>query len=70
MANHKSALKRHRQSLKLRARNRVVKTRIKNSVKAVREAVEQKDKEAATLALQNATSTLDRGRYQKSYPLA
>ncbi len=43
MANHKSALKRHRQSLKRRARNRISKTRIKNTVKAVRVAIEEKD---------------------------
>ncbi len=65
MANHKSALKRHRQSLKLRARNRTMKTRIKNSIKAVREAVEQKDKEAAEMALKQATSTLDKAATKK-----
>ncbi len=65
MANHKSALKRHRQSLKLRARNRIMKTKVKNSIKAVREAVEQKDKEAASLALQQATSTLDKAATKK-----
>jgi small subunit ribosomal protein S20 len=36
-------MKRHRQSLKRRARNRVSKTRIKNTVKAVRLAIEEKD---------------------------
>ncbi len=65
MANHKSALKRHRQSLKLRARNRVMKTKIKNSIKAVREAVDQKNKDAAELALKQATSTLDKAATKK-----
>lgn len=60
MANHKSALKRHRQSLKRNLRNRMVKTRIKNTVKAVRAAVEAKDVEAATTALVTATSVLDK----------
>ena len=38
MANHKSAIKRHKQSVKRAARNRTVKTRIKNVVKSVRAA--------------------------------
>ncbi len=65
MANHKSALKRHRQSLKANARNRAMKTRIKNVVKQVREAVEQKDKDQALQALQNATSILDKAATKK-----
>ncbi|MGE4422774.1 MAG: 30S ribosomal protein S20 [Pseudodesulfovibrio sp.] len=60
MANHKSALKRHRQSLKRRARNRVSKTRIKNTVKAVRVAIEEKDTNKAMEALKEASSVLDR----------
>ncbi|OIQ48868.1 30S ribosomal protein S20 [Pseudodesulfovibrio hydrargyri] len=60
MANHKSALKRHRQSLKRRARNRVSKTRIKNTVKAVRVAIEEKDTNKAQEALKEASSVLDR----------
>ena len=60
MANHKSALKRHRQSLKRRARNRISKTRIKNSVKAVRVAIEEKDVTKAMEALKAATSVLDK----------
>ena len=35
VANHKSAVKRHKQSVKRAARNRTVKTRIKNVVKSV-----------------------------------
>ena len=60
MANHKSALKRHRQSLKRRARNRVSKTRIKNTVKAVRVAIEEKDSTKAAEALKAASSVLDK----------
>ena len=60
MANHKSALKRHRQSLKRRARNRISKTRIKNTVKAVRVAIEEKDVTKATEALKAAASVLDK----------
>ncbi|BDQ36092.1 30S ribosomal protein S20 [Pseudodesulfovibrio nedwellii] len=65
MANHKSALKRHRQSLKRRARNRISKTRIKNTVKAVRVAIEEKDVAKAMEALKDATSILDRAARKK-----
>ena len=65
MANHKSALKRHRQSLKRRARNRISKTRIKNSVKAVRVAIEEKDATKAMEALKAATSVLDKASRKK-----
>ncbi len=65
MANHKSALKRHRQSLKRRARNRISKTRIKNSVKAVRMAIEENDTAKAQEALKDATSILDRAARKK-----
>jgi small subunit ribosomal protein S20 len=39
VANHKSALKRNRQSLDSRARNRANKTRLKTAVKAVDAAI-------------------------------
>ncbi|MBG0789333.1 MAG: 30S ribosomal protein S20 [Desulfovibrionaceae bacterium] len=65
MANHKSALKRHRQSLKRRARNRVSKTRIKNTVKAVRLAIEENDAAKAQEALQAATAVLDKAARKK-----
>lgn len=65
MANHKSALKRHRQSLKRRARNRAVSTRIKNVVKSVREAVLANDREQAETALKVATSVLDKAAGKK-----
>ncbi len=65
MANHKSAIKRHRQSLVRRARNRAMTTRIKNVVKKVRQAVEEKNKEQALVALQTATSVLDRAAGKK-----
>lgn len=60
MANHKSALKRHRQSLKQAARNRAARTRIKNVVKAVRLAVANSDREGAATALMAANSVLDK----------
>jgi small subunit ribosomal protein S20 len=69
LANHKSALKRHRQSLKRNLRNRMTKTRIKNTVKAVREAIEASDASKAQEALQAATSILDKaGRKNVMHP--
>ena len=60
MANHKSAIKRHKQSLKQAARNRAAKTRIKNVVRAVRLAVQSNDREQAEAALAAAKSVLDK----------
>lgn len=60
MANHKQALKRHRQSLKARARNRMVKSHVKTAVKTVRQAIEAKDIEQARIALHKANSVYDK----------
>ena len=60
MANHKSAVKRHKQSVKRAARNRTVKTRIKNVVKSVRAAIKSDDRENAAQLLSTATSVLDK----------
>ena len=60
MANHTSAIKRHKQSIKRNARNRAARTRVKNVVKDVRAAIQNKDKEEALKALQVATSSLDK----------
>ncbi len=65
MANHKSALKRHRQSLVARARNRSAKTQVKNVIKAVRAAIELKDTVAAQAALKEATAVLDSAASKK-----
>jgi small subunit ribosomal protein S20 len=46
--------------LKRRARNRISKTRIKNTVKAVRIAIEENDAAKAQEALKVATSLLDK----------
>jgi len=54
MANHKSALKRARQTIKRTERNRFYKTRIKNITRAINEAVEANDVEAASAALKTA----------------
>jgi small subunit ribosomal protein S20 len=48
MAQHKSAEKRHRQSLKRRARNRHYRAGVRNAVRGARAAAESKAPEAAT----------------------
>ncbi|NTV14721.1 MAG: 30S ribosomal protein S20 [Desulfobulbaceae bacterium] len=61
MANHKSALKRYRQSIDRRARNRVVKSQVKGAVKGVHQAIEQNsDPEAVRAALKAASAMLSR----------
>jgi small subunit ribosomal protein S20 len=60
MANNKSALKRWRQSLKHRDRNRARRTAARSAVRTVREAVAAGDSEAATQSLSAAYSALDR----------
>ncbi len=60
MANHKSALKRVRQNEKRRLANKAVKTRVKGSVKSVRQALEAKDAEAAATALAAAVPLIDK----------
>ncbi|MGE9985563.1 30S ribosomal protein S20 [Desulfovibrio sp. SGI.169] len=58
MANHKSAIKRHKQSLNRAARNRAARTRVKNAIKEVRAAIQNKDKGLAGSSLTVATSVL------------
>ena len=60
MANHKSAIKRHRQSLKRAALNRAMKTRVRNVVKDVRAAVVEEDMTKAQEALRVANGILDK----------
>lgn len=58
MANHKSSEKRIRQTLKRTQRNRYYKTKIKNIIKAVREAVNSGNVENANNALKIANKNL------------
>ena len=60
VANHKSAVKRHSQSLTRAARNKAARTRVKNAVKAVQDNIRSKDAEKAESALRNAASVLDK----------
>lgn len=59
MANHKQALKRHRQSLVRAARNKYYKSTMRSSVKQARVALEAGDKDQATAAVSGASSYLD-----------
>ncbi|MFP4475340.1 MAG: 30S ribosomal protein S20 [Desulfatibacillaceae bacterium] len=61
MANHKSAIKRARQNQVRNLRNRSVRTRIKNVVKQVRQAVDENSPEKAKEALHVATRVIDKG---------
>lgn len=58
MARHASAMKRARQSEKRRLRNKARKTRVKNLVREVRQAVAQKDPDAAMQALEKAVPVI------------
>jgi small subunit ribosomal protein S20 len=60
MANHKSSVKRIRQTIKKTDRNRFYKTRLKNIVKDVRTAIEAGNKEEATAAFKIANQQIHR----------
>ena len=60
MANHPSALKRHRQSVKRHTRNQVVKTRVRNLLRAVRDAIRSGDRAAARSEFARAARALDK----------
>lgn len=58
MATHKSALKRHRQSLRRKARNKAAKSSMKTAVKAFLKTVEAKDAGAVKPSLGKATAVI------------
>ena len=60
MANHPSALKRHRQSEKRRARNRTIRSRLRHIVREVRIALSAGNADAAAKSLAHATRALDK----------
>ena len=60
MANHKSSIKRIRQTLVRTERNRFYRTRLKNIVKSVVSAVEAGNKEEASTALKVANKQIHR----------
>lgn len=60
MANHPSAVKRHRQSLKRHTRNQAIRSRVRTFVKHVREALEAGNAAEAKDRLGAATRALDK----------
>jgi small subunit ribosomal protein S20 len=68
MANHVSAAKRHRQSLKRAARNRHIRATVRNAIRKVRAAAESGDASAPEL-LHTAETTMrkatSKGVYHK-----
>jgi len=60
VAEHPSALKRHRQSVKRRLRNQAVRTQLKHLVRAVRAAIAARDSKQAADSLSRATRALDK----------
>ncbi|MFZ0930439.1 MAG: 30S ribosomal protein S20 [Syntrophobacteraceae bacterium] len=58
MANHKSAIKRARQSDEQRVRNRSRKTRMKNVIRDLEEAIAGKSPEKAAEQLKKAVSVI------------
>ncbi len=60
MAKSKSAIKRHKQSLKRRARNRHVRSSVKSAIKDVRSALGTGSGEEAGKALTKAASVISR----------
>jgi small subunit ribosomal protein S20 len=57
MANHKSAEKRHRQSLTRRTRNRIVKGAVRTTIKKVRASIDAKEGDVNDL-LRSAESAI------------
>ena len=60
MANHKSAIKRIRQTITRNARNTAHRSQLKNVIKRVLTAVEEKNKDEAENQLKVATKTISK----------
>jgi small subunit ribosomal protein S20 len=61
MANHVSAAKRARQNIKRAERNRAIRTRLRNAVKAARSAIAGGDSAAAAELVKKASVLVARG---------
>lgn len=59
MANHKSAIKRARQNEERRLRNRARKTRMKNVIRSLEEAIASNSKDTAVERLKSAIAVID-----------
>ena len=69
MANHKSAEKRHRQSLKKRDHNREIKAAVRLAFKKARAAIEAKDSKAGELVIaaeRAVAKAANKGLYHKN----
>ena len=62
MANHKSAIKRHRQNEKRAEYNRWWKSRVKTAARTVADAVTAKDKDTASKALASAMKEIQKAK--------
>ena len=60
MARHTSVMKRNRQSIETRGRNRTNLSQLKTQVKKLRTAIEAGDQEAASKLLPDTVSEIDR----------
>ena len=60
MANHKSALKAHRQNVKVRAHNRELRSRLRRALRAARAAIDGGDAANAGQELRSTVSLIDR----------
>lgn len=67
MANHKSSIKRARQTIVRTDRNRAVKSRIKTLRKKTQEAIESGDKETAMAISNKLVSAVDKAAKTKLY---
>lgn len=67
MANHKSALKRNRQSLVRRDRNRANRTKVKTAVKKIDAAIEVESVEQAQEALVAAVPIIERAAVKGAF---
>lgn len=60
MANHKSAIKRHKQSLVRKERNKVVKSSLRTATKKVESAIANNNADEAASSLKSAAIVLDK----------
>jgi small subunit ribosomal protein S20 len=66
LATHKSAIKRHKQSLKRRLNNQVRRTRIKNLTKDLITAVDAGNRESAEKVLKEAVPVIQKAAAKKT----
>lgn len=57
---HKSAIKRHRQSVKRQARNQSIRIRVRHTVRELREIIAKKDVTTAEAKLRSVTATVQK----------